>query len=372
MPTPPLLRRLLHGSCFLLPFCTWLYLLAAPSLGWGALAWPALLLGCIAVDLRASPERTQPPPEGAEAGRGLAGGDVVLLLLVLLQLLNVFGLAALAEGQGWLHWRTSLGGLLVGTSSGYSAIVVAHELVHRRERWLRGLGRLLLVTVLYDHFATEHVRGHHVRVATGADPATARHGEALLPFLLRTVPGQLRSAWRLEAERLGSPPPGSPRWLGSAVLQGLLLQAALLIVVSLVWGPAGLAAWLHQAFVAVLLLECVNYVEHWGLSRAGRRVTTVDSWDTESWFSYYSLVGLTRHADHHAYASRPYTQLRHVEESPKMPHGYWGMVVRALFDNRRLRRDLDRELARRALGPYRDASQRSATTVTSPLSVGTA
>lgn len=376
MPTPLLLRRLLHGSCFLLPLCTWLYLLAAPSLGLGALAWPALLVGCIVVDLRASPERTQPPPdpsEGAPPRRGLDGGDVVLLLLVALQLLNVAGLAALAAGQGWLHWRTALGGLMVGTSSGYSAIVVAHELVHRRERWQRGLGRLLLVTVLYDHFATEHVRGHHVRVATGGDPATARHGEALLPFLLRTVPGQLRSAWRLEAERLGSPPAGSPRWLGSAVLQGMVAQAALLVLVGALWGPAGLAAWLHQAFVAVLLLESVNYVEHWGLTRAGRRVTTVDSWDTESWFSYYSLVGLTRHADHHAWASRPYTRLRHVEESPKMPHGYWGMVVRALFDNRRLRADLDGELRRRGLGPYRPAeAQRSATAVTEPPGVATA
>ena len=31
----------------------------------------------------------------------------------------------------------------------------------------------------------------------------------------------------------------------------------------------------------------------------------VDSWDTDSRFSLYTLVGLSRHADHHAYAYDP-------------------------------------------------------------------
>lgn len=346
----PARRWLLHCLCFALPLATTAFVWLAPGLGVEGGTWLLLVVLAIAVDLRAGPERSQPP-----ASTPAWPFQQSLWILVALQLVNVLGLAWLAAGVGLLDWRLHLGILLTGMASGYTGIVVAHELVHRRERALRWAGRLLLATVLYEHFATEHVRGHHLRIGTGADPATARHGERLGAFLLRTVPGQFRSAWALEAERLGHPAPFSPRWFGSAVVQGLLLGWGLLLLVGLAFGPVAALAWAWQAAIAVLLLECVNYIEHWGLTRAGRRVTTVDSWDTESWFSYYSLVGLTRHADHHANAARPFQALRHVEESPKMPHGYWGMVVRALWDDRALIAELDAELARRRLGPYREA-----------------
>jgi alkane 1-monooxygenase len=110
-----------------------------------------------------------------------------------------------------------------------------------------------------------------------------------------------------------------------------------------------------QALLAVRLLEAVNYFEHWGLGRTTRRVRTVDSWDTDSWFTLYTLVGLSRHADHHAYASRPYQQLRYFEESPKLPYGYFASVWLALFGKERLRRLLAAELERRRLGPFATA-----------------
>src|SRR5262249_6049211 len=99
-------------------------------------------------------------------------------------------------------------------------------------------------------------------------------------------------------------------------------------------------------------LEAVNYFEHWGLARTTRRVQTVDSWDTDSWFTLYTLVGLSRHADHHAYASRPFHQLRYFDESPKLPYGYFGSVVLALFAQNHLRKCLRAELERKRLGPF--------------------
>lgn len=45
--------------------------------------------------------------------------------------------------------------------------------------------------MLYEHFATEHIRGHHVRVGTSADPATARFGETRVEHFNRNVPDQL-------------------------------------------------------------------------------------------------------------------------------------------------------------------------------------
>ena len=77
-------------------------------------------------------------------------------------------------------------------ATGATGITIAHELGHKRPPLDRFLSRLLLVTVSYGHFTVEHNRGHHVRVATPEDPATARYGESFWRFLPRTLTGKLR------------------------------------------------------------------------------------------------------------------------------------------------------------------------------------
>jgi alkane 1-monooxygenase len=208
--------------------------------------------------------------------------------------------------------------------------------------------------VFYEHFFVEHVRGHHLRIGTDEDPATSRHGETFRQFWRRTVPAQFRSAWRLETKRLGDEDMTwhDPRILRSAVVHGILAEIAVLAGVLALLGPAALVFFLLQAHVAVRLLEAVNYFEHYGLRRQGRKVRPVDSWDSDSWFTLFALVGLSRHADHHAYAARPFQALRTWEESPKLPYGYIVMVLLVVFDNPRARSLLDAELQRRRLGPF--------------------
>jgi alkane 1-monooxygenase len=247
---------------------------------------------------------------------------------------------------------------LVGINSGYSGIVVAHELIHRPRPHMRWIGRALLCTVFYEHFFTEHLRGHHARVATTDDPATARFGETYNQFWRRTVPAQFRSAWRLEAKRLGDPdmPWWDARLRRSRVVHGILAESGCAAAIALAFGPAALATHMLQALSAVRLLEAVNYFEHYGLARAHKTVGVLDSWDTSSAFTRYTLVGLSRHADHHAFATRPYQQLRHWEASPKLPCGYFGMVWMVLTQNTKLRGLLEAELRRRRLGPFAEAS----------------
>ncbi|MFT3772265.1 MAG: fatty acid desaturase, partial [Minicystis sp.] len=129
----------------------------------------------------------------------------------------------------------------------------------------------------------------------------------------------------------------------------------LTILVLAFFGPAAFVVHLLQAYVAVRLLEAVNYFEHYGLRRAGRKVRPVDSWDSESSFTLFALVGLSRHADHHAYAARPFQALRTWEESPKLPHGYVLTTLMAIFAGERLRAALGAELQRRKLGPFAEA-----------------
>jgi hypothetical protein len=121
------------------------------------------------------------------------------------------------------------------------------------------------------------------------------------------------------------------------------------------WAAFGFAAFfifVLQAFTAVRLLEAVNYFEHWGLRRRKARVRPTDSWDTHSWFTYYGLTGLSRHADHHAWPSRPFQQLRVWDEAPILPAGYVGTTDMVMGRNDQFRHHATLELARRELGPF--------------------
>lgn len=280
--------------------------------------------------------------------------DALLFALVAIQFGNIALLVATFAALPFWSADTLFAVLIVGASSGYSAIVVAHELIHRPDRRLQLLGRALLVTVLYEHFYTEHVRGHHVRVGTPEDPATARFGESFGRFYLRTVPAQFASAWRLEAKRLGDESMSllDARQLRNRVLHGVVAGACLSLAIFAAFGGTALAVFVLQAVFATRALEVVNYFEHWGLARQGKRVRPVDSWDTHSRFTYYALTGLTRHADHHAYASRPYQQLRVHPEAPVLPRGYIAMFPLVLGRNKEFQRLMTEELRRRQLGPF--------------------
>ena len=245
--------------------------------------------------------------------------------------------------------------LLVGGNSGFS-IITAHELIHRKGHTEQLLGRALLCSVMYEHFYTEHLRGHHNRIGTPEDGATARFGETYRAFWRRTVPTQFRSAWRLEATRLGDENMRllDPRMLRNRIIHGLAIEWGVAFAVLAYFGLVAFFAYLLQAFVAVRALEAVNYFEHWGLRRTGRRVRLEDSWDTHSWFTYYGLIGLSRHADHHAHPTQPYQQLRVWEEAPILPVGYVALVDMVIARNDEFRALATEELERRKLGPFAD------------------
>jgi len=279
--------------------------------------------------------------------------DAWVYVLTGIHFLILLGLVVMFSRQQIFSVDMAMVFVVVGGNSGFS-IITAHELIHRRRGLDQSLGRLLLSTVLYEHFFTEHLRGHHVRVGTPADPATARFGERYETFFKRTVPGQFKSAWRLESRRLGDE--GMKVWdrrmLGHRVLQGLIFEWSLVVAVGWFFGVVPAVAYVLQAIMAVRLLEAVNYFEHWGLVRKGRRVRPEDSWDTHSWFTYYGLIGLSRHADHHAYPSRPYQQLRVWDESPVLPVGYVGLVDLVLARNDEFIEMATQELKAKGLGPF--------------------
>lgn len=229
-----------------------------------------------------------------------------------------------------LGWSLSM-----AVSCGGIGISVAHELVHRRSRVEQWLGRLLLMTVCYMHFAIEHVRGHHLAVATAEDAATARRGQSVYAFLFPSIFGQIASAWRLERRRLATR--GQGVWsLHNEMLWFTALQAVWLSLLGMVFGIGFLAVYVCMAFVSFSILEIVNYVEHYGLERrrlANGRYEAVEvhhSWNSDHLVSRMLLFELTRHSDHHAVASKPYQLLRSADSALQLPTGYPGMVLMAL------------------------------------------
>ena len=277
--------------------------------------------------------------------------DLLVYVLAALQLAAIVGIARMFAVQDVFSVDMVVMVTVVGGSSGFS-IITAHELIHRRKPGERLLGRLLLCTVLQEHFFTEHLRGHHVRVGLPEDPATARFGESYRAFYRRTVPAQFRSAWQLEKKRLGDRP-----WYRNRIVHGLVIGWGMAALVGAWAGLAALVAFLLQAFFASRLLEAVNYFEHWGLMRTGSRVRPRDSWDTHSWFTYYGLTGLSRHADHHYEQTRPFQQLRVQEGVPMLPSGYVAMVDMVMTKNDEFQQLATAELRRCQLGPFADGGE---------------
>ncbi len=224
--------------------------------------------------------------------------------------------------------------LTMGICTGIFGINVAHELGHRHRRFEQALAKALLLTGLYLHFFIEHNRGHHAKVATPQDPASARMGESLPRFWVRSLWGSYCSAWRLENRRLERRGQ-SPFSLRNQMLRFQVYQAALVAGVGLAFGLRALAFFLVQALIGVLLLETVNYIEHYGLSRRllpnGRYepVSAHHSWNSEFPLGRLLLFELTRHSDHHLNAHRKYPTLRNWRTAPQMPAGYPAMVLLA-------------------------------------------
>jgi len=251
------------------------------------------------------------------------------LLLVLHVALNTAAIATLIQGvaSGRLTpWRASDAALSTGLNSGISGIVVAHELIHRRSRAWRLLGVWNLLLVNYAYFYVEHIRGHHRWVGTRRDPSTARPGESVYRYLIRSIPQQFACALRIEATRLSK----AGRWRYSPanfVVATTLLQVLVCLVLGLGIGGGVLEAYLRQGLTAVVLLQVVSFLQHSGLERtAGARIAPAHSWQSDRISSRFLLMELPRHADHHCHASRPYHQLASRAESPTLPLGLFGTI----------------------------------------------
>lgn len=230
-----------------------------------------------------------------------------------------------------LAGRIAVMGLLCGTFG----INVAHELGHRVNRAEQLLAKTLLLTSLYMHFFTEHNKGHHKRVATPEDPSSARLGEPVYLFYLRTVVFSYLSAWHIAGEDCRKK--GHNKFsVYNEMIWFQVVQLGLLALIYFVFGWMACWCFMLAALMGILLLETVNYIEHYGLRRnksdsgTYERTLPIHSWNSDHVLGRVFLFELSRHSDHHYLASRKYQVLRHHDQSPQMPTGYPGMMLLSL------------------------------------------
>jgi alkane 1-monooxygenase len=248
----------------------------------------------------------------------------------------IVGLFVSVINAGTLTNAELIGSLLsVGIVIGSCGINVAHELGHRKAKYEQRLAQILLIPALYMHFFIEHNRGHHKFVATDEDPASAKKGDWLFWFWIKSLIGSYLSAWKLEAERLRKK--GISFWsYRNQMIQFTVVQLLYLVILSYFTSLFGVLIIAASGLVGILLLETINYLEHYGLRRKklenGRyeRVRPVHSWNANYQIGRIVLYELTRHSDHHYIANKKYQVLDHHEEAPELPFGYPMMILIAL------------------------------------------
>ncbi len=238
------------------------------------------------------------------------------------------------EGTEALTWWGHV--FAMGLMCGIIGINVGHELGHRSARSERFLGELLLLSSLENHFLPYHNRGHHTNVGTPKDPASARRNEWLFVFWFRSQIGSYIQAWQIETQRMRIT---KRLWfsLRNKMVVYTLAHLGLLFFIFFNFGAVALYAFIGASIFGIILLETVNYIEHYGLARKLKPngkyelVKRYHSWNSNHLLGRAILFELSRHSEHHYKPDKPYQLLSRHESAPNMPTGYPGMMLLAFL-----------------------------------------
>jgi alkane 1-monooxygenase len=301
---------------------------------WLPLVWAWIIIPLAELFIKPVPANMNTAEE--ELAKKDRAYDWLLYLIVILQYVLLVKLL-FAMSQDVMTWYDITGRIWVmGLLCGVFGINVGHELGHRVNRFEQALAKALLLTSLYMHFFTEHNKGHHKRVATPEDPSSGRYGEPVYLFYFRTIIFSYISAWHIANNEMRKK--GRPAFsLQNEMVQFTIIQIAFVAVIFFVFGWLTTLYFLISAGIGILLLETVNYIEHYGLQRKStadgkyERAMPEHSWNSDHVIGRLMLFELSRHSDHHYLASRKYQLLRHHDNSPQMPTGYPGMMILSLF-----------------------------------------
>ena len=303
-------------------------LLISPSWSLSPFVWVFILVPIIDIMLPYLNKKDE------QLNENLLHNFSIIIILPCILFLIIFGLVVVSDSSFSVFTVAALGAA-VGMSGGSIGITTAHELIHRQSYFMRSLGVILLILCLYGHFRIEHVYGHHKNVATKEDPATARKGENFYFYFIRCVINSVISSWNIEKNILYKKNINTLS-LQNRMLHYFVLEIIFLFIAFFIAGINGLVFVIFHSFVSIILLELVNYIQHYGLERKmenGKyeRFTDHHSWNSRHISANWSTFNLGLHAEHHQSASKHYPLLSQEEKVIEMPANYSIMLIMALI-----------------------------------------
>ena len=326
-----MVRELVVALRFLPPFA---FLALVPLGGWLGGAWTFTAAGATplflaSLDAALGVDRSPPELKALTIPRW-----VPRLYLILQLIMNVWGAEWVSRPSTTLVEAIGIA-VSSGMTTGVFGFIAAHEMIHSPSARERALGLVLLGSLFYMHFRISHVYGHHRRAGTLEDAASARLGEGLYAFLVRSIVGQFGEAWTFEANRrlrTGKRVVGT----GNRVIVYLAIETGFLFAL-LLTGSRAFFFFILVAMIAVFLLEAFNYVAHYGLTRAvgsdGRieKLAPYHSWNSRRRMNNAALLNMGRHSDHHRFMTRPYEGLEEAAGGSQLPSGYAAALLTALI-----------------------------------------
>ncbi len=304
----------LHKYIFLLglliPTCTYLSLSLAGVMSWFCVAVAFVVIP--AIDLLFDYQSLE------YEGENSFYFDALLYIQLPIQIALLYLFLSKVSFSVMPVWELIGLTLSVGINCGVGAINVAHELGHRSKKIEVLFAKCLLISSLYFQFYIDHNKGHHKFVSTPKDPSSAQRNQNLYSFIIKSIYGTLLSAFKIDRKQMS---------------RGLVVEVLLILIIYKTFGQRGAFFFIAAASFGFVLLECVNYIEHYGLERkkleSGRfeKVMPIHSWNSNHLVSRAVLFNLSRHSDHHYKVNKKYQTLQSLEEAPQLPTGYPGMIL---------------------------------------------
>jgi alkane 1-monooxygenase len=306
----------------------------------GLIAWAPMIYAWIIIpilELMIKPNEKNMTAAEEELAKQDKLYDYMLYVFVALQFVALYiflhSFQSATDLSGWSKaGRICTMGLLCGTFG----INVGHELGHRVNLFEQWLAKASLLTSLYMHFFIEHNKGHHKNVATPEDPSSARYNEPVYLFYFRTIIFSYLSAWKIANNEMKKKGHSALHWKNE-MIQAHFIQLSFIGLIFFSFGFTITIYFLLAALMGILLLETVNYIEHYGLQRKetapGKYERTMPhhSWNSDHVLGRLMLFELSRHSDHHYLASKKYQILQHHDASPQLPTGYPGSMLLSLL-----------------------------------------
>lgn len=221
-------------------------------------------------------------------------------------------------------------GTCFGLLAGCFSVTLAHDLLHSNATIDKVLSTGLLLSTNIPHLAIDHVYGHHRVIGLKEDVTTAKLNQSFYHYLWSISVARFREVF---IGRFALPGYAQKRIAKLAWFMSLLQFAVWLIIVLLV--PNGKSAFLFfiwQGFIAYILYELINYIQHYGLQRSHPKepIGQQHSWNCYHKYSNYILYFLPLHSLHHLPKPERKKAFHNLKAGPKMPYLYFVMISLAL------------------------------------------